>query len=101
MVREDVRLDINGIPEKLPSIFYLRTPLLKTVPGTFEDWKKRNSGPKRLLGITELEIKRLETEVAKIPWERELRAKPSIPEETIALHERIIEILGGRPLRGT
>lgn len=98
MVREDPVLDINGIPERLPTVFYLRSPLLKIDPDSYEDWKKRGSAPKKLLEVAEEAIKQLELAVAKFSWERRLHARPPVPPETFESHKRIVDILDGESL---
>jgi len=66
IVAEDVTLDINGIPDRIPKPFYLRVPIIKVEPGSYEDWKKRGGITDRLLEATERGIKRLEKEARKL-----------------------------------
>lgn len=95
MVHDDVKLDVNGIPEELPGTFYLRMPLIKTEPDTYAHWKRRNGNPATLLRGTALEIKRLELDVGRLHWERKLRERPPISQTDLEMNKKIIEILGG------
>ena len=95
MVTDDVTLDVNGIPDKIPKPFYLRVPILKAEPKSYEDWKKRGGITNRFLEATEREIKRIEKEVGKIQWERELRKRPPISHDDLDINRKIVEVLEG------
>lgn len=96
MVYEDVKLDVNGIPEKLPGLYYLRLPLTKTEPNTYEDWKRRKGSLRRLLEGTNFEIERIALEVDRIEWERKIRTRSPISQEEFEINERIVRILEGK-----
>jgi hypothetical protein len=95
IVAEDVTLDINGIPDKVPKPFYLRVPILRLEPNCYEDWKKRGGITDRFLEATETAIKRIEKEVGKIQWERELRKRPRISHNDLDINRKIVDVLEG------
>ena len=92
-------MDVNGIPEKIPNLFYMRVPLWRSEPNSYLDWKRRKAGIPRLLEGTDMEIKRLELEVDRIAWERGLRARPPTTLDEFALNAKIIDILKGSSQR--
>jgi hypothetical protein len=96
MVAGVVEVDVNGIPEKLPSIFYRRHHLLKFVPESFEEGKERKFSPERLIDTVAKELDRIALEVDRIVFERELRERPVIPSKDFDVNKRIIAILRGR-----
>jgi hypothetical protein len=95
IVAEDVTLDVNGIPDKIPKPFYLRVPILNVEPNSYEDWKKRGGITNRLLEATEKAIKRIEKEVGKIQWERKLRERPPVSRNDLDINRKIVEVLEG------
>jgi hypothetical protein len=88
-------LDINGIPDKIPDLYYMRVPLWRTEPNSYLDWKRRKGGVHKLLEGTEMEIKQIELEVDRIAWERRLRTQPQPGAPDFDLNNKIIEILKG------
>ena len=98
MVRGDVKLDINGIPEKLPEEYYMRMPLLKTEDNSYEDWKRRRGKPSKLLVGTKHDIERLQKEVAQLEWEINLRQRPAVTQGDISFNKKIVGILDGKVL---
>ena len=101
IVAEDVTLDVNGIPDKIPKPFYLRLPILRVEPQSYEDWKKRGGITDRLLEATERAIKRIEKEVGKIKWERQLRKRPPISHDDLDINRKIVEVLEGISIKLT
>jgi hypothetical protein len=95
MVHEEIQLDVNGIPEKIPKVFWKRFPLWRSEPNSYLDWKRRKAVPGRLLQGTGTDIKKIELEVDRIAWERGLRARPPPDQSEYALNAKIIEILKG------
>ena len=100
MVYEDVVVDVNGIPEKIPNLFYQRLPILKTEPGTFLDWKRRKGNVHRLLEGTEFEITRLKKDIEKFDWEKKLEKRQRPTESDFEFNQKIINILSGRHFLG-
>lgn len=95
MVHEEVALDMLGIPEKIPSLYYRRVPLLITKPGTYDDWKRRRAGVNRWIEGVEESLKEIKLEADRIVWERNLRARPPVQLDKLELNMKIVEILKG------
>jgi hypothetical protein len=98
MVHEDPILDINGIPERIPDIFYQRVPVIKTEPGTYQDWVRRGARPFKLVEAVKNEIQKIKLEVEKISWERKLRQRPPVSQDDVVFNRKIIEVLTGLSL---
>jgi hypothetical protein len=96
MVLEDIPVDVNGVPLKLPGAFYQRLPLLKTEENTYDDWVRRRATPGRLLSGVEFETDRLRLQVEKLAWEKKLRERPQLSPEESECNKHIIDILEGR-----
>lgn len=92
---DDVPVDINGVPHKLPEPFYQRLPLIKTKENTYDDWVRRRASPRRLLGAVEFETDRLRFQVEKLAWEKKLRERPPLSPEESECNKHIIDILEG------
>ena len=88
-------MDINGIPEKIPGLRYMRFPLIHCEWDSFEHWMMRKGSPATLLEATGTKIKQLELEVQRISWERKLRERPAPSQEVYETNKRVIEILEG------
>jgi hypothetical protein len=99
MVYEDVPLDIVGVPEKIPNLFYRRLPLYITKADSYDDWKRRRGKTHRLLQGVENELSEIKLEVNRIVFERALRARPPVQEENFKLNKKVVEILKGEILR--
>jgi len=96
IVFDDVPVDVNGVPHKLPESFYQRLPLLKTEEKTYDDWVRRRGTPRRLLSGVEFETDRLRLQVEKLVWEKKLRERPPLSPEESECNKHIIDILEGR-----
>jgi len=90
---------MHGIPDKVPSLYYMRVPLWRVEPESYLDWKRRRAGFGKLLQGTQMEIKKIELEVDRIAWEGGLRARPDPTPDELALHTKIIQILKGTFVR--
>ena len=90
-----------GSQIKFPEPFYLRVPILNVEPNSYEDWKKRGGITNRFLQATGRVIKRIEKEVGKIQWERELRERPPISHDDLDINRKIVEVLEGVPMELT
>jgi hypothetical protein len=101
MVYEDVPLDVVGVPEKIPNLFYRRVPLYITEANSYEDWKRRRGRTHRLLQGVENDLKGIKLEVNRIVFERSLRARPPVQEESFQLNKKVVEILKGEVWRYT
>jgi hypothetical protein len=101
MVYEDVPLDVVGVPEKIPNLFYRRVPLYITKANSYEDWKRRRGRTHRLLQGVENDLKGIKLEVNRIVFERSLRARPPVQEESFQLNKKVVEILKGEVWRYT
>jgi GrpB-like predicted nucleotidyltransferase (UPF0157 family) len=101
MVYEDVPLDVMGVPEKIPNLYYRRVPLNITKEGSYEDWVRRKARPYRLLQGVENNVKEIKLEINRIVFERSLRARPAVQEESFRLNKKVVEILKGEVWRYT
>jgi hypothetical protein len=95
MVHEEVPLDMLGIPEKIPSLYYRRVPLIITKPDSYEDWKRRRAGVHRWIDGIEEGLKEIKLEADRIVWERNLRARPPVQLEKLEMNKKIVEVLKG------
>ena len=95
MVLEDVTVDVNGVPHKIPEPHYQRVPLHKTEKGTYDDWVRRRGNEKRRVEGIIFEVNRLRLEVEKLSWERKLQARPPLSQEESECNRKIVEILTG------
>jgi hypothetical protein len=95
MVHQDVKLDFHGFPEEIPAVYWMRSPLVKVEPESYEDWIRRKGTPWRFLEGTGKSIKQLELEVGRWVWERNLAKRPPVDQEKFALNRKLVEILGG------
>ena len=95
MVHEDVKLDFNGFPKEIPAVYWMRSPTIKVMPNSYEDWKRRKGTPYRLLEATGHAIAKLEHEVGRIMWEMKLEKRTPTDHKTFAFNNKLIEMLGG------
>jgi len=96
MVYEDISVDVNGIPERIPDLYYQRFPLIKTKPDTYEDWKRRNAGTGKLIEGLCTEIEQLKLDVGKLAWEKRVENRRHLNESDFESNQKIVDILSGR-----
>ena len=96
---EDVSLDVVGVPEKIPNLFYRRLPLYITKANSYEDWKRRRGGTRNMIRGVENNLNEIKLEVNRIAFERSLRARPPVQEASFQLNMKVVEILKGEVSR--
>ena len=100
MVHDDVILDVNGIPEKLPGYSYQKLPLINELYKGYDYYARRDTAARTLLSGTELEIQMLEREVEKFVWDMKLRIRAPPAETDFEINRKIVDILEGTELFG-
>jgi len=95
MVHGDVKVDFHGFPQEIPAIYWMRSPIVKVEPESYEDWKRRKGTPWRFLEGTGTAIKKLELEVGRMQWERDLAKRPPMDPEKLALNKKLVDVLSG------
>ena len=96
MIYQDVSVDVNGIPQKIPDIYYQRFPIIKTKPESYEDWKRRRAGIRQQVEGFCKDVQQLKLDVSKFAWERDLDKRKPPTESEFEFNQKVIDILAGR-----